>query len=176
MVQPLSPSYNEELYLDSVRDLRLYVSGTCRAGENGLLYWQRRLPDFLGYSFPVVALFFPRHERVSGEIGAGDVADRGKTRFCTPARSDRTRPIIISFPRPFSRFPFLCVFDHDCAPPCLRLSPNLCFQLPASSLSTLCYLSSFLSSAFSFSFFFSFLSHAFQGSSFSSSRCLPVAF
>jgi hypothetical protein len=109
------------------------VSGTCRAGENGLLYWRRRLPEFLGYSFPVVALFFPRHERVSGQIGAGDVADRGKNRFCTPARSDRTRPIIISFPRPFSRFRFLCAFDHDCAPPCLRLSPNLCFQLPASS-------------------------------------------
>jgi hypothetical protein len=65
----------------------------------------------------------------------GDVADREKNRFCTPASSDRTRQIIISFPRPFSRFPFLCAFDHDCAPPCLRFSPNLCFQLPVSALS-----------------------------------------
>jgi hypothetical protein len=68
----------------------------------------------------------------------GDVADREKNRFCTPARSDRTRPIIISCPRPFSRFPFLCAFDTLIVPPRAYVSlPTSAssFQLPVSALS-----------------------------------------
>jgi hypothetical protein len=104
----------------------------------------------------------------------GDVADREKNRFCTPASSDRTRPIIISCPRPFSRFPFLCAFDTLIVPPRAYVS----LRTSASSFQSQRSLLPFELSLFrvSFSSFFPFFSPAFQGSSFSSSRCLPVAF
>jgi hypothetical protein len=103
----------------------------------------------------------------SGRFALDTWLPDNKTGFA-PVPSDGSRLLIISCPRPFTPFPFLCAFDTLIVPPLPTLLSNFCFRSHDSLLhSDLSLLSFFLRTYFS---------HISQPSLFSFSTCLLSTF